>query len=142
MDEEVDHDHTKEQPSPSTRNLFEGSTSVNTNPNMENLFVLLFAFIKLINFSCPKLSFVPAVFPTQPQPYPDQDTSVPSSAYSPTLAPVEMSYPASTSSSQVATSHVAEGYLSWLSGKVWGILQRWKIGAGLKLIEAGEMLLA
>ena len=65
MDEEVDHDHTKELPSPSSRNLFEGSTCVNTNTNtnMENLFVLLLAFIKLINFSCPKLSFVPAVFP-------------------------------------------------------------------------------
>ena len=69
--EEVDHDHTKNLPSPCTRNLFEGSSSLHSNLNMENMLVLFLAILQLITFSYPKLSYVPAMFPTQPQPYPD-----------------------------------------------------------------------
>ena len=145
MDEEVDHDHTKKLPSPHTRNLLEESTNVITNPNMENMFVLLFAILKLINFSCPKLSYVPAVFPTQSHSYPDPSVHsyapLPSSASGSIMGPMEMRL-TRTSRSQVATSHVTEGYGSWLSETIWGILQRGKVGAGLRLIEAGEMLLA
>ena len=139
MDEEVDRDHTKKLPSPCTRNSFEGSTCPNSNLylNTENMLVLFFAILKLINFSYPKLSNVPAVFPTQPQPYPDQDTSVPSSAYGPTLASMERSLPR-TSSMQVVT----KGYLSWLCDTVRERLQRGKISVGLRFIEFGETLLA
>ena len=53
----------------------------------------------------PKLFYLPAVFPTQPQPYPDQDYSVPSSAHCPILATtMERSLTRTTSSRQ--------GYLS------------------------------
>ena len=147
MDEEVDRDHTKKLPSPCTRNLFQGSTCPNSNLylNTENMLVLFFAILKLINFSCPKLSYVPAVFPTQSHSYPDPSVPsyapLPSSASGCIMGPTEMSL-TKTSSSQVATSHVTKGYGSWLSGTIWGIFQRGKVGAGLRLIEAGEFLLA
>ena len=135
--EEVDHDHTKNLPSPCTRNLFEGSSSLHSNLNMENMVVLFLAIMKLVNFSNHKLSYVPTVFPTQSQSHPDP--SVPDIAYDPILTPVEMRL--TRTSRQVVLNHMTTGYLSWLRDTVWEKLYRGKIGAGLKIIQVGEMLL-
>ena len=141
MDKEVDHDHTKYLSSPCTKNLFEGPTSLHSNLYMENMLVLFLAILKLINFSYPKLSYVPGVFPTQSQPI--SDNSVPSSACGNALAPVEVMLTRSSwqAVAQVI-SDVTRGYMSWLSDRVWQILQRRKIAAGLRLIQVGEMLLS
>ena len=140
MDKEVDHDHTKNLSSPCTRNLFEGPTSLHSNLYMENMLVLFLAILKLINFSYPKLSYVPGVFPTQPQPYPDPDPSVPSSACGPILVPMERRL--TRTSRQVVLSHVTKGYLSRLRVTVWEMLQRGKISVGLRFMQVGAMLLS
>ena len=137
MDKEVDHNHTKNLSSPCARNLFKGSTCLHSNLNMENMVVLFLAIMKLVNFSNHKLSYVPTVFPTQSQSHPDP--SVPDIAYDPILTPVEMRL--TRTSRQVVLNHMTTGYLSWLRDTVWEKLYRGKIGAGLKIIQVGEMLL-
>ena len=43
----------------------------------------------MIHFTQPKLSYVPAAFPTQPQPYTDPVTPVPSPARGSLLTPMQ-----------------------------------------------------
>ena len=108
MDKDVDDCCTKNLSSPCTRDMLDGSTCLhsNLNLNMESMLVLFFTIVKLITFSHPKLCYVPAVFPTQPQPYPDQDYSVPSSAHCPILA--------TTMERSLTRTSSRQGYLSGL----------------------------
>ena len=93
-------------------------------------------FVLLINFSCPKLSYVPAVFPTKSHSYPDPSVPsyapLPSSASGSIMGPVEMRL------TRTCSRHVvAKGYLSWLCDTVRKRLQLGKISVGLRLIEFG-----
>ena len=74
---------------PNAGNLFEGPASLYSNLNMETMVVLLVTILKLIQFAPPKLSYVPTVFPTQPQPYADPVTPVPSPARGSLLTPMQ-----------------------------------------------------
>ena len=62
MDKKVDH--AMSLPSPPTSNLAVGSSSVSNNITMENVVVLFLAILKMIHVTQPKLSYVPAAFPT------------------------------------------------------------------------------
>ena len=106
LDKEVDDSRTKNLSSPCTRDMLDGSTCLHSNLdlNMESMLVLFFTILKLITFSHPKLCYVPAVFPTQPQPYTGQDYSVPSSAHCPVLA--------TTMERSLTRTSSRQGYLS------------------------------
>ena len=69
-----------------------------------------------ITFSQPKQCYVPAVFPTQPQPYPDQDYSVPSSAHCPVLA--------TTMERSLTRTSSRQGCLSGMCDSQWNIAAR------------------
>ena len=137
MDQEMDH--AMSLPTPHTGNLSKESTSIHNKVTMEYSLVLFLAILKLIHFTKPNLSYVPAVFPTHCQPHPDP--YVPSnSACDPFLAPVDMRL--TGTSRQVVLSHVTKGYLPRLRVTVWEILQRGKISAGLRFMQVGAMLLS
>ena len=124
---------------PSISNKFEWSNFVHSNVPMENMLVIFLTILRMLYITQPKLSYVPALFPTQSQSLPDP--SVHSCAN--TMGPVEgmLSRPSCQAVRQVI-SDVTRGYMSWLHDTVWQILQRRKIAAGLMFIQVGEMLLA
>ena len=62
VDKEVDH--AMSLSNPHTSNLFEGPTSVHSNISIVNMLVLFFTTLKLIHFTKPNFSYVPAVFTT------------------------------------------------------------------------------
>ena len=128
-------------PSPHTSNLVEGSSRVSYNITMENVLVLFLAILKMIHLTQPKLSYVPAVFPTHSKFLPNP--SVPSSACGPTMTHVEvrLTGPSCQGMRQVV-SDLTRGYLSQLSERFWEKVQRKKNAAGLRIIEVGEMLLS
>ena len=132
-------DYAMSLPSSCIGNFFEGSYTINSNLNVEIMLAMFLTIIRMIYFAKPKLSFVPAMFPTQSQSLPDP--SVHSCAN--TMGPVEgmLSRPSCQAVRQVI-SDVTRGYMSWLRDRVWQILQRRKIAAGLMFIQVGEMLLA
>ena len=134
-------DYAMSLPSYYTSNLFNRSYTANRNQTVENMMVMLLTILRMLYFGQPKLSYVPANFPTQSQPI--SDPSVPSSASGNALAPVEVMLTRSSwqAVAQVI-SDVTRGYMSWLSDRVWQILQCRKIAAGLRLIQVGEMLLS
>ena len=134
-------DHAMSLPSSCISNFFEGSYTVNSNLNVENMLVMFLSILRMVYFAQPKLSFVPAMFPTQSQSLPD--LSVHSCACGNTIAPVEvmLTRPSCQALGQVI-SDLTRGYISWLRDTVWQIMQCTKIAAGLKFIQVGEMLLA
>ena len=115
-DKDIDDSQSKNLSSTCTRNLFEGLTSLHSYSYMVNMLVLFLAILKLMNFYSPKLSYVPTVFPTQPQAYPEPVPSVPSSAHDHILATMERRL---TRTSWQVLSHVAKGHLSWFRDTVW-----------------------
>ena len=126
---------------PSISNKVGWSNFVHSIVHMENMLVIFLTILRMLYITQPKLSYVPALFPTQSQSIPDP--SVPSCACGNTMAPVEVRLTRSSCQAvgQVI-SDLTRGYLSWLRDTVWQILQRRKIAAGLKFIQVGEMLLA
>jgi hypothetical protein len=139
MDKKIDH--AMSLPSPPTSNLVEGSSSVSNNITMENVVVLFLAILNMIHLTQPKLSYVPAAFPTQSQSIPNP--SVPSSAFGSIMTPVEvrLTRPSCRGMWQVI-SGLTRGYLSQLSERFWVKVQRKKNAVGLRIIEVGEMLLS
>ena len=112
---------------------------------METLVVLLFTILKLIQFAPPKLSYVPAVFPTQPQPYADPVIPVPSPARGSLLTPMRMHMQrmlTRTCRWQVVLGNMAREKLSGLRDAVWRKLRGKKIALGLRIVKVGEMLLS
>jgi hypothetical protein len=102
---------------------------------------MFLAILRMLYFAQPKLSYVPAVFPTQSQSL--TDSSIPRSACGSTMAPMEvrLARPSCRAVGQVI-SDLTRGYREWLRDTVWQILQRRKIAAGLMFIQVGEMLQA
>jgi hypothetical protein len=134
-------DYTMSLPSSYTSNFFEGSFTVNSNLNVENMLVMFLTILRMLYIAQPKLSFVPAMFPTQSQSIPDP--SVPSCACGNAMVPVEVMLTRSRCQAvRQVISDVTRGYMSWLRDRVWQILQHRKIAAGLMFIQVGEMLLA
>ena len=124
---------------PYNSNKFEWSSFVHRNVPMENMLVIFLTFLRMIFFAQPKLSYVPALFPTQSL----TDPSIPSSACDSPMAPVEvMLNRTSCQAVGQVISDLTRGSTSWLRDRVWQILQRRKIAAGLMFIQVGEMLLA
>ena len=126
---------------PNAGNLFEGPASLHSILNMETLVVLLFTILKLIQFAPPKLSYVPAVFPTQPQPYTDPVTPVPSSARGSLLTPMQRVL-TRTCRWQVVLCDMARENLSELRDAVWRKVRGKKVALGLRIVKVGEMLLS
>jgi hypothetical protein len=140
MDED-EVDNAMSLVNPSISNKFEWSNFVHSNVPMENMLVIFLTILRMLYITQPKLSYVPALFPTQSQSLPDP--SVPSCACANTMDPVEVRLTRSSCQAvgQVI-SDLTRGSTSWLRDRVWQILQRRKIAAGLMFIQVGEMLLA
>ena len=126
---------------PSAGNLFEGPARLHSLLNIETLVVLIFTILKLIQFAPPKLSYVPAVFPTQTQPYTDPVTPVPSSARGSLLNPMQR-VPTRTCRWQVVLCDMARENLSELRDVVWRKVRGKKVALGLRIVKVGEMLLS
>ena len=134
-------DYAMSLPSSCIGNFFKGSYTINSNLNVEIMLAMFLTIIRMIYLARPKLSFVPAMFPTQSQSLPDP--SVHSCACGNTMAPVEgMLTRSSCQAVGQVISDLTRGSTSWLRDRVWQILQRRKIAAGLMFIQVGEMLLA
>ena len=95
----------------------------------------------MIHFTQPKLSYVPAAFLTQPQPYADLVTPVPSPARGSLLTPMQMMQ-TRTCRWQVVLCDMARESLSGLRDAFWRKVQGKKMALGLKIVKIGEMLLS
>ena len=90
-----------------------------------------------LSLAKPKLSYVPAVFPTQSYP----NCSVPSSAYSCMKEPMEKVVLSAKFWLQIARQQfcdLGQGYVSWLRGQFWEILRCKKRAVGVRIVQLGK----